>query len=315
MSECGIFQNSLICVKIIINIRFLLISHLKHIMAENYFLKRHSFESSGDENVGGLSPRGIEAAKNVGRSQELVEFINSLPKNSLVFIGGATEAERTVTSGRLYEDGLKEFFKNDAVVIGYKTIKEIAKQAGSFTKIIEAITGLLDKNEGKKVVIDFPVFIKELSFGKRWGFWSEKGPEYFDYLMNKYNNDEDKAYKEWIETKGKGDDGIEGPIPDDVADEYMRGLMRLKEFCQKYAPGRPITIGAITHRWDIDAFVLKMAKEKVDEESFREVAGDKLSDENEGTYIRIEGNDLDITYRGKKYARKIEKQKLSSMDR
>jgi hypothetical protein len=279
---------------------------------ENFYITRHSIKSEESEvenhEYPGISPEGIE--KGLEKSEEIKKMIDKLPPKSIFWFGGATEAIRTKSTIRLYGEGLKDLYKDNpnVVIITKKEIDQIIKE-GQDGKISNKITNIInsEENQNKKIIIDYPLFLKQFSFGKRWKiFMNLEKSSYFRYLAEKYGSDEEKMFKEWIETKGKIND-IQGPDPERIAEEYMFGMKRLNKFAKKIISNRPINIGAVTHRWDLDAAILKLIKGEVTTQVFEEISGGELTDPNEGTLITLYPNgDKKILFRGKEYEIKSE---------
>ncbi len=94
--------------------------------------------------------------------------------------------------------------------------------------------------------------------------------------------------------------GIEGPDPNKVAEEYLAGIDRLKKFAQKHIGDRPIVIGAVSHRLDLDAAAVKLIAGEVNEETARQVLKGKLTAETEPLYIRVEGDEVSVDFRDEK---------------
>jgi len=283
-------------------------------MKENFFINRHSFRSDKKDpeskNYPGLSAKkGVEAAKKHGEEQDR-ELVEKAPEGALIFLSGATESPRTASTLELRGDGLKVAFgENDQVlVLTKKEVDDILETEKSVSRGVEKLVQIINDNKNKKIVVDFPMFINELSFGRHWDFFPRgKEASYFNYLMNKYNDDEDKCFNEWIKTKGRSEhQAITGPDPEIVAQEYLDGLRRLKKFVNQYIQGRPFIIGANAHRWELDAFILKMAGGKIDQETFQKIAQNRLTDENEGAYLEIDGKKITLNYREKEYERTLD---------
>ena len=283
-------------------------------MEKKFFVFRHS-DKPDDKNPEsqthpGLSEKGVEKAKEQ-KTREIKGIIDNAPDRALIYIGGATELARTKSTAIAAGEGLKALYKDkESVVI--LTKEEILNQAGktgsissTIKKIIEIVEN--DENKNKKIIVDFPLFVKELSFGRRWDAKKDNF-EYFDYLDKKYGDNEEGAFEEWSHTKGENTEGSGGPNPDTVAEEYLFGLDRINEFAKKYFPDRPIVVGAVSHRWDLDAAILKLIADEVSPKSFKEISNEKLTDTTEGTVITINGNQMKIAWRGKEFEVKIEEQ-------
>ncbi len=283
-------------------------------MEKNFFIFRHS-DKPDEKNLEsqthpGLSEKGVEKAREQ-KAKEIKEIVDNASDRALIYIGGATELSRTKSTAIAAGEGLKTLYENDETVL-VLTKKEILSQAGkteslssTIKKIVEIIES--DENKNKKIVVDFPLFVKELSFGRRWDAKKDNF-EYFDYLDKKYGDNEEGAFEEWSHTKGENIEGSEGPDPETVAEEYLFGLDRIHEFAKKYFPDRPVVIGAVSHRWDLDAAILKLIAGEVSPKSFKEISNEKLTDTTEGTAITIGEDQMKIAWRGKEFEIKIEEQ-------
>ncbi|MCR4275320.1 MAG: hypothetical protein NUV83_01010 [Candidatus Wolfebacteria bacterium] len=283
-------------------------------MEKKFFILRHSDKpdekNPESQTHPGLSEKGVEKAKEQ-KAREIKEIIDNAPDRALIYIGGATELARTKSTAIAAGEGLKTLYENDETVL-VLIKEEILNQAGKTGSISSAIKKIIeivesDENKNKKIVVDFPLFVKELSFDRRWDAKKDNF-EYYDYLDKKYGDNEEGAFEEWSHTKGENIEGSEGPNPETVAEEYLFGLDRLHEFAKKYFPERPVVIGAVSHRWDLDAAILKLITGEVSPKSFKEISDEKLTDTTEGATITIGGDQIKIVWRGKEFEVKIEEQ-------
>ena len=277
-------------------------------MEKKFFVFRHSDKpdekNPESQTHPGLSEKGVEKAKEQ-KAREIKEIVENAPDRALIYIGGATELARTKSTAIASGEGLKALYENDESVL-VLTKEEILSQAGKTGSISSAIKKIIeiiesDENKNKKIVVNFPLFVKELSFDRRWDAKKDNF-EYYDYLDKKYGNNEEGAFEEWSRTKGENIEGSEGPNPETVAEEYLFGLDRIHEFVKKYFPERPVVIGAVSHRWDLDAAILKLIKGEVTPERFREISNEKLTDTAEGAVITISGDQMKIAWRGKEFS-------------
>lgn len=283
-------------------------------MEKKFFILRHSDKpdekNPESQTHPGLSEKGVEKAKEQ-KAREIKEIIDNAPDRALIYIGGATELARTKSTAIAAGEGLKTLYENDETVL-VLIKEEILNQAGKTGSISSAIKKIIeivesDENKNKKIVVDFPLFVKELSFDRRWDAKKDNF-EYYDYLDKKYGDNEEGAFEEWSHTKGENIEGSEGPNPETVAEEYLFGLDRLHEFAKKYFPERPVVIGAVSHRWDLDAAILKLITGEVSPKSLKEISDEKLTDTTEGATITIGGDQIKIVWRGKEFEVKIEEQ-------
>lgn len=278
---------------------------MKRNITEAAFLARHSKKPKGDDKESvqypGISDGGVELARE--RSIELQKLIEQSAAGAVVFIGGASDLERTVSTGEVFGDKLKELNKErkDIVVITKSEIEAMRENArGNGEKIINKISEIIENNPDKKIVVDFPLFLEELSM-ERSGWLKEDGSygEYLLHLLKNNNNDEYESFREWVATKG----GNNGPNPDDEASRYARAIKRPSNFTKKVVPNRPVIVGLVGHSWAADAMVVGLANNgKVDLEAFDRISGGSIIKETEIAKITYKDNDEPIIeYRGKKY--------------
>ncbi|GEM_PF-2022543 len=272
---------------------------------EKYIFSRHSKKPDKDNpesaKYPGLSEAGVEQARKE-KAAELKRIIDEAPEKALVFIGAVSELIRTHSTARLYAEGLKELYgeEGDVVVLTKEDVDLIrkGKRSNSLSKGIEELAEFInnDENKNKKIVLANPFFIKQFSLLKRWP------DEYYDYLEEKYGDDEIGFMKEWFETKGDpGIKGLKGPNPDKIAEEYLFGLERLKEVVKKYLKDRPIVMTSTSHAPDLDAVIIKLINGEVSPEAINSIMGKEFLGTNEGADVTIEGNKMQINFRGKAY--------------
>jgi len=243
------------------------------------------------EEFKGLTVNGVEVARNAARTKQK-EIVDTAPENAVIFIGGATYEPRTKSTAKIYGEELQKIYKEDSNVKIITNV-DIAKYADkSVSEGIQTISEEVKSHKGKVVIIA-PMFIKELDFGKGWGYWDEnhRGQFYLDYLMEKYNGDEDAGFKEWLETGGKlnSDKITDGPTPIERAKSILAGLHRLKAFTAKQVgENKPIIVSGVGHRWDLDVFITYMATGEVSYDAFIRVTGGLLSNETELALFKID---------------------------
>lgn len=268
------------------------------------FFTRHSQKIKGgleeSEKYKGLTPAGVELAKKTA-TEGLKPIIDSLPPDAVMAILGGSDAVRTKSTAQIYGDALAELYQDDknTVVI---TKEQIADPEKSYLKIVKGLEQEIADNPDKKFVINFPLFIKEFSMKGRWT--DEKGnlSPFTNKLLEAANQDDNQAVIKWVESQGEID-GIKGPNPTEVAQAYKQGFDRLREFATKHAPGRPVFVGGAEHSWDLDVFIAYMTHGKVDPASLRQIMGaeEKMIQETEPFYFRVEPDKIVSRYRGQDY--------------
>lgn len=270
---------------------------------DTFIVGRHSMKPGrgevGSEEFPGLTEEGVEKARQ--KAKEIQVLIDEMPENGLFFIVGASYEDRTKSTGAIYGLELQKLYEGnpDITVISKE---QLTKQ----DKALDFIREEIEENQNKKLVVCSPLALKEFDFGHNWGFWSEKGAEYFNYLIEKYGNDEEGAVDEWLNSQDKTSEMFV-PDPNKVADQYLKGFQRLQNFAKKeLSLDRPLIILSTAHRWDLDAFIVKNCKGEVNKVNFREVIGypdeeQGLTNENETVFLKISGKKNIIEFRGREY--------------
>lgn len=278
---------------------------------------RHKAEKPGDE----ISPEhksltvgGVEKAQETAR-KDLVGIIDKAPEGAVLFVGGKSDQARTGETGEVYGEELKQISggREDLFVLTKQDIEHMRSKTDDSRdsgKVLDKIKEAINQNSGKKVVITFPLWLKELSYAydNRWvDSKTKKKTDYFDEIVKKYDGNHAPAARDWIENQGRLElaDGrvLLGPNPEKVAKEYLRGLSRLQEFAEKQIPGRPVIVHGVGHQWDLDAVVTLLAQGKVDIESFDKTSGGTVINESEvisNITISPDGK-TSVDYRGKSF--------------
>jgi hypothetical protein len=158
------------------------------------------------------------------------------------------------------------------------------------------------------VVVDLPLFLKELSMMKRW--YAEDGKSYIPYfqeLLTRNDNNQYEAARDWYNTQGEID-GISGPTPTEVAEQYLEAIDRLKEFAKKQIGDRELVVGMVGHSFELDALIAYLANNgNPTLESFDKISKGSLIKETELTKINIGNEESNVEYRGEKYDFNLEK--------
>lgn len=305
---------------------------------EQYFATRHARPEreakAGDpasREYPDLTEQGVAKARERARG-EIFELIDSAPEGSVVFIGGTSDQPRTKQTAEIYGDelaGLKREIGDEKTIVITKTdidrmvadrvgeeavkqaVKEKTFMPGQIIKVAESLKEIIRENPEKKVVIDYPLMLKELAYKYKNRWTDQKGnkTEYFDEVLKKHNKNHYAAGEDWLANQGRleiGDRVIQGPLPQEVAEDYLNGLKRLREFVQKNVPGRPVVVSEVGHQWDLDALVTYLANNRrVDYEGYKKVSqGQGIMKEAEMTEIAIDPNNPEesfIRYRGTKF--------------
>lgn len=284
---------------------------LKNIEGE-FFSARHSIKKpkvEGDamsERYEGITEKGVELAKE--RAKSILESLERAENGSVMFIGGASEAVRTKSTAEVFGDEIKRIVADeeidDIIVLAKEDIiKESEKGKKGISKTVKDIAEKIKANSDKKVLIDYPMFLKEFGMGK---WLNKKGDDYSEYtytLLEKHKNDFDPdagCVADWIENKGVLDN-VTGPNPTEVAEDQLRGVERLKKFAKENIGSRPLIVGSAGHSWNLDALAVYLANNgKVNLEGFKKVGGEMIG-ETEPVQVEIEEDAAVLKYKGKEY--------------
>jgi len=214
----------------------------------------------------GISEKGVELAKE--RAQEILKDLEQLENGTVMLIGGVSEMPRTKSTAMVYGKEIKNLIKeqsrDNVIVLLPEDINEIK----GFTNKVDFIAEQIKANPGKKMILDFPLFMKEFSF--KGGWLDDKGnlTDYAKELLRRNENDEEKAMKDWFDNQGRIEDLV-GPSPKEVAEQQLSGVERLRKFAKKYISGRPLVIGSVGHSWNLDAVAVYLANNgEINKESF-----------------------------------------------
>ena len=204
-------------------------------MIEKYFLSRHSIKPKGGDlessEFSGISERGVEIAKE--RAQEIFSDLEKSENGTVMFLGGASELPRTKSTAMVYGKEMKNLImeqgRDDIVILLPEDIEEIE----GFTNKVNFIAEQVKTNPNKKIILDFPLFMKEFSFKGTWTDDKGNPSQYLIQLFKKNGNNEEAAMEDWFDNQGIIGDLV-GPNPKEVAEQQLAGIERLREFAKKY---------------------------------------------------------------------------------
>lgn len=275
-----------------------------------------------------LTEAGVEHAKQIAR-EEILASLEVAPEGALLFLGAKSDQKRTGQTMEIWGEALKEITeeRNDILVFSKKEIDAERENLQSDEKILDKIKEQIKQHPDKKIVVTYPLFIKQMGYGYK-DRWTKKDEgtgmidktRYFSEILKKHNNNHAEAIHDWLVNNGTltlhGGETIQGPAPEDVAKEYLEGLQRLFNFTKKQVPDRVVLVHGVGHQWDLDAVATFLAKGKVSYKDWFETMGKSDSDPSEQVIGEGEGlNDIildpntgstQVVYRGKKFIYKPE---------
>ncbi len=242
-------------------------------MREGNFFTRHSMRpKEGDQespDFEGVSEKGVELAKQ--RASEILESLEQSESGTIMFLGGTSEIARTKSTALIYGNEIQSIVseqkRNDILVFVPKDLENIEGYSNKVDYLVKQIIA----NPEKKIVIDFPLFIKEFSFVGDFTTDDGKWTKYTRKMLKRCGGDSEKFLRDWLDNQGVIGD-LKGPNPKEIAEKQLAGLNRLREFAEKYISGRPLIIGSVGHSWSLDALAVYLAnKGDVTAEAFDKI--------------------------------------------
>lgn len=285
-----------------------------------FFITRHTKKPKGVESVAkeypGVSEEGVELAKK--RVVDIISWVESLPNGSIIALLGISPMERTRSTMKIYAESLRESLKDKKgfILVTRDEIKNLYKEEKGVHKTIEAIRKKIEENQTAKVIIEFPLVIKEFSDPK-WFNPEDKDKTlderrlspYIDHLggIKRFREQRDQAIKQWFDEKGMVNNEQLGPNPKEIAEGHLRALYRLWNFTRKIFPDKPLNIVIVGHSLEMDAFFTFLANEgQINSRGFEKIGGLEFQ-ETEPAKIKLnEDGTIELNYRGKSFIYKPE---------
>lgn len=259
---------------------------------------------SESKNYPGLSKDGIKHIE--AQTKEIQQMLDEAPNGSVLFIGGSSEEERTKSTAEAFGDVLqRNYAKNSEVlVLGRKDVTRLREKQGG-ENALRTIENLIEQNPTKKMVVAYPLMIKEFSLQPKLREKGTAAQTEFSRVLNTQAASERDSAELFIASEGKAAtaDGREvvGISGQDAAEEQLRGMRRLKDFAEKYAHGRPVLIGYVSHGWTLDAVATFLANNgRVNVEGFKKIGGTMIDSAEVGK-IQFQDGNTTFLYRGKQY--------------
>ncbi|MEK7601408.1 MAG: hypothetical protein AAB480_02660 [Patescibacteria group bacterium] len=253
-----------------------------------------------------ISEKGVDATRE--RSLDVKKTLEHAPKGTVFFFGGTSEEQRTKSTSDVYGDTLRSLYAGDkdTLVFTHREIDALHDEKRGVANTVRAIEVFIAQHPDKKVLIVYPLFLKEFSL--RPDFRGKEAP----YHLTRYSNalqPGGSAEHEAVEALMRSD-GIEvaedgsialGPTALDVAKKYLVGIKRLREFAQEYAPSRPVMVGFVSHGLILDALTSYLANQGAPNvAAFKETGGKMIQSSEIGT-VTIENGEATFEYHDKKY--------------
>lgn len=267
-----------------------------------FFGTRHSIKPKGEDKESaykGISERGEQLSRE--RAHDLMALVDRAPEGAVIFIGGSSDQIRTKSTAEVYGEEMKKIVTEESKDIVVINRNDIADSQKGYSQIVGGVVEKINAEPTKKVVVDFPMFLKEFSIGGGKFLDASGGMNEFTKKLLELGGTEEGALKKWIESEGIID-GIVGPKPKEIAEDQLNGIKRLFKFAKKnIGQERPIVIGFVGHSWTLDVLAIYLAKgSEVTMEGFEKIGG-SMSKETEMVELSIHNNKGIFKYRGSEY--------------
>lgn len=223
-------------------------------MENEDFIMRHATKpKEGDLELSkfkGISEKGVELLK--PSAIEIFESLEKSESGTILFLGGTSERVRTKSTSLICGDEIKKIVleqnKKDILVFMPEDLKKI----NGYLNKIKYLVNQINANPEKKIVINFPLFIKEFLYEGDFATKDDKETPYMKEMSKLSEGYGRRLLKIWFENKGILGD-LKGPNPKEVAEKQLEGVNRLRKFVKKYIPDRPLIIGSVGHNWSLGA--------------------------------------------------------------
>ena len=299
-------------------------------MSEQFFFARHTdrpdkSDSPESQQYEWITEKGVEIAQKAAKN--VVEMVEAAAADAVIFIGGSTEEQRTKSTAQVIGDALAVKYAEDpnVTVLTYSQIESLrkAEDKPEEFKILNEVKRILDENADKKVVIDYPLFLK--GFSLRPHFRDQSGvvtelsrktvnsarQEYAEELANVDTTEdpnlrmkEEEAAGAKVYMKMQDTDeahALGGQTPQEYAEAQLRDINRLRTFVKNQVGGRETVVGFVGHAWTLDALAAYLANSgEANYEGFQET-GERMIQLAEMGKVVINEEEAVLTYRGEDY--------------
>lgn len=268
-------------------------------------ITRHTIKGKGSE-YEHLSPEGVDKAKE--RAKDFVQIIEKSAPGTVIFFGGSSYEQRTGSTLEVYADEVKKQVKYSPDVLFFDE-EQIAEQAKvGHLASVQKIQESADKNPTAKVVIDFPLVLRDFE-DREWLYDKEGTPkkEWMD-MLDRYGKDYSSAIREWFSNQGVFDGKQVVPSPSTMAKSYLNGIKRLEDFVKKFSGERKVKIVVVGHSFHIDALLTYLANNgNVDLAGFEKIGNNVVDTTEMSTIEPDEEGNLKVSYRGNEFIFKQDK--------
>lgn len=269
----------------------------------------------------GLTLEGVEEARKKA-VEEILPIIEKGAPGTVTFFGATSELERTRSTANVFADAVAENIGNEnenILMISRNEIEEIYAEAKSLSEAVNRLKTIIDENNEKKIIIDFPLFLKGLSMAemkdartdkvRRRGLItlekSEDGREIENLTPDANDLYKEKNYDEAEFLKTLIESGKEKNLdPAKIAEGFRKSIDAIVNFFRRnFDWQRPLNVIAVDSSGWMEWLAVYLAnKGKIDQESLQKVFSGKNLAETEFYIVDFEPDKTEISIRGKKFA-------------
>lgn len=273
-----------------------------------------TFSKSPSEKYPSLTNEGeAEARKTALR--EYVPFLEQAAPGSILVIAGASEAARTKATAEIMGDVLGDHFANSADVLVVRrtdiqamvdkaigspdlSMMEKVKRAGLVVNMLRA---LAKNNPDKKIVITFPLYMKELSLTPHQRNWKDQ--QHTPFMKELIERTKGQSEADVIDTWfGDAENDPRVPSAQQTAETHIKAINRLRSTGKRLFGDRPILTGLVAHGWQLDALTTYLANKGVaNQEAFRSVLNQQVMDQAETAKLTMTSEGPTFSYKDKEY--------------
>lgn len=262
----------------------------------------------------GLTIEGVEEAR--GKAvEEILPIIEKGAPGTVTFLGATSELERTRSTANVFADAIAENIRDkneNILMIGRNEIKEIYAETKSLSVTVNQLKKIVDENKDKKIIIDFPLFLKGLSMAetkKRKGLITlektEDGREIENLTPDANDLYKEKSYDEAEFLKTLIESGKTKDLdPVKIAEGFRNSIDALVNFFRRnFDQQRSLNVIAVDSSGWMEWLAVYLAnKGKIDQESLQKVFSGKNLAETEFYTVDFEPDKTEIRVRDKKFS-------------
>jgi hypothetical protein len=262
----------------------------------------------------GLTLEGVEEAK-VKAVREILPIVENGAPGSVTFLAAVSELERTRSTANVFSDTIAAEIsgkESDILLISQNEIRSISAEEKLFTRIVSRLKQIIDENKDKKIIIDFPIFLKGLSMAetkRRKGLItlekSEDGGEIENLTPGANDLYKTKNYDEAEFLKTLVESGKEKDLdPKKIALGFQESINRGVDFFrQRLDVSRHLNVISVGSSGWMEWLAVYLAnKGRIDQDSLQETFSGKNMAETEFYVVDFKPDKVEISIRDKKFS-------------